>query len=92
MENRTKLWGGIVAVTLIVLYFASLIVFVNQQNAHTAAVELRTKENSTYLRFTSCVLSVPIADRDQTDIEKCYDIAEGLTGTQVDHFSNGNKE
>lgn len=44
------------------------------------------KENQTYNRYISCVLSVPPAERDQAKIDNCWTAVQKDTGVQVKRY------
>lgn len=44
------------------------------------------KENETYQRYSSCVLSVPAPQRDQNKIDKCWDVVQKDTGVNVKRY------
>lgn len=44
------------------------------------------RENQTYNRFISCVLSVPALDRDQAKIDHCWITVQQDTGIQVKRY------
>lgn len=44
------------------------------------------KENQTYNRYISCVLSVPPSDRDKAKIDHCWTAVQQDTGIQVKRY------
>lgn len=44
------------------------------------------KQNQTYTKFTTCVLSVPAHDRDQKQIDNCYNRVQKETGVNIDKY------
>lgn len=44
------------------------------------------RQSQTYNRYTSCVLSIPALERDQTRIDKCWTVVQEDTGEQVKRY------
>ncbi len=66
--------GIILSATGILFYFLSL---------RLGSV---AKENQTYNRYISCVLSVPPEGRDALKIKECWTLVEKDTGVQVKRY------
>lgn len=64
----------IMAMTGLLFYFLSL------------RLGFIAKENQTYNRYISCVLSVPSNERDQTKIDSCWTTVQEDTGIQVKRY------
>lgn len=66
--------GIILACTGILFYFLAL------------RLGFVAKENQTYNRYISCVLSVPAGERDQIKIDSCWNEVQNDTGIQVKRY------
>lgn len=75
-----SLWISKIIIPLAIL--VSLAVFVY---SYVRLGEI-ARQSQTYNRYTSCVLSIPALERDQSKIDKCWLIVQEDTGEKVKRY------
>lgn len=84
MNSRTE---KILNKSITVFMFA-LVMFATALLFYFLALRLGdvAKENQTYDRYISCVLSVPSVERDQKIIDRCWNQVQEDTGREVKRY------
>lgn len=78
-------WVGTVLIVFVLIFILTGLRSLGEQSDRNHQTGL---ENNTYLRTTSCILSVPLEQRTDDYISNCYLRAEKASGVNVDHFGN----
>lgn len=71
--------------TVVVPLFALIALCIMIATLQTQLTKLG-KVNSTYLRTTNCIMGIPVPERDQTKIDRCYDEVQKETGVYIKRY------